>query len=95
MPVGHHGVADWAGPPWGEQQMMYLGWPFLFFLSFFLFWAMPAACGVTATTYTTATATQDLGDLHHSSWQHWILNPLSNAKDRTYNLMVTSQIHLH
>ena len=37
MPVGHHGVADWAGPPWGEQQMMYLGWPFLFFLSFFLF----------------------------------------------------------
>ena len=80
------------------------GLSFSFFLSFFsfflffffqLFRAMPAACGVTATTYTTATATQDLGDLHHSSWQHWILNPLSNAKDRTYDLMVTSQIHLH
>ena len=20
-------------------------------------------------------------DLHHSSWQHWILNPLSEARD--------------
>ena len=33
--------------------------------------------------YTTATAMQDLGhifDLHHSSWQHQILNPLSNAR---------------
>ena len=34
--------------------------------------------------YTTATATPDLSrvfDLHHSSWQHWILNPLSGARD--------------
>ena len=22
-------------------------------------------------------------DLHHSSWHHWILNPLSKARDRT------------
>ena len=32
----------------------------------------------------TATATPDLSricDLHHSSWQHHILNPLSEAKD--------------
>ena len=37
-------------------------------------------------TYTTATATPDLSlvyDLHHSSWQHWILNTLSRARDRT------------
>ena len=25
---------------------------------------------------------------HHSSWQHWILNPLIEARDRTRNLMV-------
>ena len=34
--------------------------------------------------YTTATATPDLScvcDLHHSSRNHWILNPLSKARD--------------
>ena len=31
-------------------------------------------------------------DLHHSSWQRQILNPLSEARDRTCNLMVPSQI---
>uniref|UniRef100_A0A4X1V729 Uncharacterized protein n=1 Tax=Sus scrofa TaxID=9823 RepID=A0A4X1V729_PIG len=31
-------------------------------------------------------------DLHHSSWQRRILNPLSEARDRTHNLMVPSQI---
>ena len=31
-------------------------------------------------------------DLHHSSWQHGILNPLSEARDQTCVLMVTSQI---
>ena len=31
-------------------------------------------------------------DLHHSSWQHKILNPLSETRDRTRNLMVPSQI---
>ena len=40
--------------------------------------------------YTTAMATQDLScicDLHHSSWQCRILNPLSKARDQTYILM--------
>ena len=35
--------------------------------------------------YTAATATQDPGrvcTLHHSSWQHWIPDPLSKARDR-------------
>ena len=27
--------------------------------------------------------------------QHWILNPLSEAKDGTHNLMVPSRIHFH
>ena len=40
--------------------------------------------------YTTATAMPDLNhicDLHHSSWQHGILNPLSKARDPTCILM--------
>ena len=46
--------------------------------------------------YATATATPDLSricDPHHSSRQHQILNPLCEARDRTHNLMVPSQIH--
>ena len=47
---------------------------------------------------TTATATWDLSlicDLHHSSRQRWILNPLSEARDRTCILMDTSQMCYH
>ena len=29
----------------------------------------------------------------HSSWQYWILNLLSKARDRTYVLMDTNQVH--
>ena len=32
-------------------------------------------------------------DLHHSSRQHRIPNPLSEARDRTHSLLVPSQIH--
>ena len=45
--------------------------------------------------YTTATETQDpshIYDLHHSSRQCWILNPLSEARDQTHILMDTSRI---
>ena len=45
--------------------------------------------------YTTATATQDpsrICELHHSSRQHWIFNPLSEARNRSRNLMVPSRI---
>ena len=34
-------------------------------------------------------------DLHHSSWRHRILNPVSEVRDRTCNLMVPSQIHFY
>ena len=34
-------------------------------------------------------------NVHHSSQQHWILNPLSEAKDRTCVLVDTSQICFH
>ena len=30
-------------------------------------------------------------NLHHSSWQYWIPNPLSEARDRTLILMDASQ----
>ena len=48
--------------------------------------------------YAAATGVQDpshVCDLHHSSWQHRIFNPLSEAKDRTCNLMVPSWIRFH
>ena len=48
--------------------------------------------------YTTATATWDLShicNLHHSSQQHWILNSLSEARDRTHVLMDTSWVCHH
>ena len=43
-----------------------------------------------------ATAMQDQShvcDLQHSSWQCRILNPLSEARDRAWNLMVPSRVH--
>ena len=46
--------------------------------------------------YTTATATSDprqVCNLDDSSWQHWILNPLSETRDQTCNLMVPIWIH--
>ena len=46
--------------------------------------------------YITATAMLEprrVCDLHHSSWQRWILNPLSDARDQTCILMDVSQIH--
>ena len=45
--------------------------------------------------YTTATAKWDLSlicNLDHSSRQHWILNPLIEARERTCFLMDTSQV---
>ena len=48
--------------------------------------------------YTSATAMPDSSqdfNLHHSSWQSWILNPLSKARDGTRILRDTSQICFH
>ena len=45
--------------------------------------------------YSTAAEMQDSSqvcELHQSSWQHKILNPLSKAGDPTHILMDTSQI---
>ena len=48
--------------------------------------------------YATAIATWDLRhvcDLHWSSWQRQILNPVVKARDQTHNLMVPSWICFH
>ena len=64
---------------------------------FLLYTAIPAAYGWSqARDYATATATGDpshVCELHHSSWQRWILNPLSEARDWTHSLMDTSWTH--
>ena len=52
--------------------------------------------GLQQLAYATATAIPDLGyicDLHYSLQQHWILNPLSKARDLTHILMDTSWVH--
>ena len=85
-------------------QYSELKWDFIFY--FFVFSrAAPMAYGgsqawdlitAVALAYATATAMWDLSrvcDLHHSSWQRQILNPLSKARDQNHNLMVPSQIH--
>ena len=69
-------------------------------------WAAPAAYGgsqargrirdVDTQAYARATATRDpshVCDLHHSSQQRRMVNPLSKGRDRTRNLMVPSRIH--
>ena len=50
---------------------------------------------VTAASLDTTTATRDpshVCNLHPSSQQHWILNPLSEARDQTHIFMDTSQV---
>ena len=45
--------------------------------------------------YAIATAMWDPSegcDLHHSSQQHWIPDPLSEDRDQTRILMITSQV---
>ena len=52
--------------------------------------------GAVAPAYTTATATPDpscVCNLHHSSQQRQILNPLSEGRDQTLNFMVPNRIH--
>ena len=51
--------------------------------------------GAAAVTYATATTTLDpshICDIRRSLWQHWTLNPLSEARDRTRIFMDTSQV---
>ena len=75
---------------------------FFFFFFFSLFKAVPVAYGSSQARGRIGAAGASLCHshsntrselhlrLHHSSWQPWILNPLSMARDETHILMDTS-----
>ena len=48
--------------------------------------ATPVAYGSSQATATAALDLSHTCDLHHSLQQHWVLNPLSEAGDRTHIL---------
>ena len=97
-----------AGRPLLSKEPVFCGFFCLFVFVFCLFAfsrATPEAyggsqarrlIGAVATglhqSHSNAKSTSHVCDLHHSSRQRWILNPLSKARDRTCNLMVPSQI---
>ena len=61
-------------------------------------WKLGVKLEVQLLACATAIATWDLShicDLHYSSQQHQILNPLSEARDWTHHLMVPSRIRFH
>ena len=97
---------DW---PWENSQLTISKLTLIFILFIYIFFlglhlrhmeVRPQAkgwIGAAAEVCTTATPTWDLSricDLHHSSRQHWILNPLRKARDWTLMLMDTSQVPL-
>ena len=68
---------------------------FFFFLSYVGHGGSQARGLIRDVAYARATATQDpshICDVHHSSQQHRIFNPLNEARDGTRNLMVPSHI---
>ena len=83
------------------------GFSFSLFFVFCPYRAAPAAYGCSQARGLVRAAAAGLSHSHSnarsklclwptpSSWQHQILNPLSKARDRTYNLTVPSQIHFH
>jgi len=71
---------------------------FFFFFFFAISWAAPVAYGGSQDrgligAVAASLCQSHVCNLHHSSQQHWIINPLSKGRDRTCNLMVPSRIH--
>ena len=94
--------------PCSDGRLLFLGlnvFPFLitffFFFGLFAFYrAAPVAYGDSQARDLIGTVAAGLHhshsnvcNLHHSSRQCWILNPLSGARDRTRVLMVVSRVH--
>ena len=74
-----------------------------FFFFFFFFWPAPVACGSSQARGQIGAVAASLHgvwdgdpificDLSRSLWQCWILNPLSEPRDRTWVLMDRSQV---
>ena len=99
----HHNMWSWNN----NGRVGKLAKPRRYFLVFFFLRAAPLHMDIPRLgvklelqplAYATITALPDLSldcNLHHSSWQHWILNSLSEARDRTCILMDISQIGFH
>ena len=88
-----------TGKDQGRRQFAFLFVYFLCFLGLHLWHMGVPRLGVESElqlpSYATATAMGDpscVCDLHRSSWQCQILNPLSKARDRTHILLDTSWI---
>ena len=100
--------AQWLHSPQSARRLLSL-WFFFFLFFFFLVFLGLYPCHMEVArllvelelvlpAYAIAIATPDLSPLchvHYSSWPHWILNPLSKARDWTCVLMDTSQIRFH
>ena len=109
-PPGYRPPASLCSLMWwkgGKRELSRISLSLSLFF-FFLFRTAPAwhmevprlgiEFGLQLTAYTTATETWDpscICDLYHSSRQRQILNLLSEARDRSWNLMVPSRIHFH
>ena len=99
--ISFHWLINYSHIFCGEMSIQGF-WGFFFFLSFLgpqVRHTEVPRLGVESElqlpAYTTVAAKWDLShncDLHHSSQQRQILNPLSKAKDQTRNLMVPSRI---
>ena len=99
-----------SSPSEPNDDFFYFYYSFLNFYYFLArgveFMATPATCYVSRLgdeselqlpVYTTATAMGNpsrIWDLHHSSWQHQILNSLREARNQTCILMDTSRVSL-
>ena len=96
---GENEAGIWPAPIFPGYDFFFLF--FFFFLGLLLWHIEVPRLGVKselqlpATATATATATPDPNhacNLHHSSQQHWILNPLCKVRNRTLILMDPSQV---
>ena len=81
--------------PCQTQKLCRICWRWHFF--FFVFYGSSQARGWIGATAAglrqSLSNARSVCNLHHSSWQCRILNPLSEARDQTRNLMVPGGIH--
>ena len=89
--LSHVVMGCWLGSGPGGSFILFL---FIYFLSFVFFRAVPMAYGgsqargqirdIAASlhhSYSNSGFESHLRDLHHSSWQCWLLDPLSKTRD--------------